>query len=134
MSRNTIILLVVLGAAAVAAFFFFKDSKKQARPSSDKRIAATRNRSVSSFSTSATRTVAEPTLPTPPALPPAPTQNIRPSPPSGISVRDGVNLAATAGCTALTSAAAAPLCGLAAPLAVSALEEAGGKVLDFIGF
>lgn len=76
---------------------------------------------------SAVRSVAAPYLPqsqTPLALP----QNVTPSPSSSISVRDGLTLAATAGCVAYTGGAGAPLCGIAAPLAVSG-AIAGGKAV-----
>lgn len=104
MNRNIVILLVVL-AAGIGAFFIFR--KKKTVP--------VRRPSGNSFNRAPSRTVAAPTLPyRPPVATAAP-----PPPPSGFSVRQGVELAATAGCVAYSGGSLAPLCGVAAPLAVN---------------
>lgn len=125
MNRNVIILLVV-AAAGVGAFFLFR-KKKTTTP--------VRRPSGNSFNAAPSRPVAAPTLP---YRPPLASQAPPPRAPS-FGVRQGVELAATAGCVAYSGGSLAPLCGIAAPLAVnyaskgaSALASGGKKLFNSI--
>lgn len=113
-------ILIFLGVAlvAVAAFFIFRKKGGTGTVSND---------SYQSPRYYPPQPVVAPNIPQGQPVLALPANVTQPRPPS-ISVKDGLTLAATVGCTAYTGGAGAPLCGIAAPLAVNA-AMAGGKAL-----
>ena len=122
MNRKTILIIVVLAAAVLGVVIFMR-SRKSSRNTETAGGSVGRTASGLSMNQTNTRTSA-PFQPNPVALPGNATQGMS----TGQKLKVGAQLAATAGCAAIASPAAAPLCGVAGPLAVDLGLKGAGAI------